>query len=109
MRLAYTGGQRARRTSVGRGGGIRQESEATYGKRARFSSRLSSEILSCCKGNCGRSGGRKRHAGSVTSRGSKVSLLLASRLHMATYLAGDPRGKNEDPTAGNALYMYVCV
>src|SRR6266699_7146977 len=75
--------QGARRMSTGRGGGIQQESEATYGKRARFSSRLSSEILSCCKGNCGRSGGRKRRAGSVTSRGSKVSLLLVGRLHMA--------------------------
>src|SRR6266568_995679 len=68
--------QGARRTSAGRGGGIRQESEATYGKHARFSSRLSSEILSCCKGNCGRSSSRERRTGSVTSRGSKVSLLL---------------------------------
>src|SRR6266436_1196635 len=85
--------QGAHRTSAGRGGGIRQESEATYGKRARFSSRLSSEILSCCKGNCRRSGGRKRRAGSVTSRGSKVSLLLVGRLHMAAYLAGDPKRK----------------
>ena len=85
--------QGARRTSAGRGGGIRRESEATYGKRARFSSWLSSEILSYCKGNCGRSGDRKRRAGSVTSRGSKVSLLLISRLHMATYLAGDPKRK----------------
>src|SRR6267143_4613491 len=55
--------QGARRMSVGRGRGIRQESEATYGKRARFSSQLSSEILSYCKGNCGRSGGRKRCVG----------------------------------------------
>src|SRR6266699_3630209 len=46
-----------------------------------------------CKGNCGRSGGRKRRAGSVTSRGSKVSLLLIGRLHMAAYLAGDPKRK----------------
>src|SRR6267143_68718 len=51
--------QGARRTSAGRGGGIRQESEATYGRHAKFSSRLSSEILSCCKGNCRWSGGRK--------------------------------------------------
>src|SRR6267143_5559758 len=65
--------QGARRMSAGQGGGIRKESEVTYGKHARFSSRLSSEILSCCKGNCGRSSGRKRRAGSVTSRGSKVS------------------------------------
>src|SRR6266568_4161455 len=49
--------------------------------------------LGDCKGNCGRSGGRKRHAGSVTSRGSKVSLLLIGRLHMAAYLAGDPKRK----------------
>src|SRR6266446_1188514 len=85
--------QGACRMSAGRGGGIQQESEATYGKRARFSSRLSSEILSCCKGNCRQSGGRKRHAGSVTSRGSKVSLLLIGKLHMAAYLAGDPKRK----------------
>src|SRR6266700_1178196 len=85
--------QGARRTSAGQGGGIRQESEATYGRCVRFSSRLSSEILSCCKGNCGRSSGRKRRMGSVTSRGSKVSLLLISRLYMATYLAGDPKRK----------------
>jgi hypothetical protein len=91
--IGTAGRQGARRTSAGRGGGIRQESEATYGKRAMFSNRLSGEILSYCKGNCGRSGGRKRRAGSVTSRGSKVSLLLIGRLHMAAYLAGDPKRK----------------
>ena len=85
--------QGACRTSAGRGGGIQQESKATYGKRTRFSYRLSGKILSCCKGNCRRSSGRKRRAGSVTSRGSKVSLLLIGRLHMATYLAGDPKRK----------------
>src|SRR6266700_4594675 len=61
--------QGARRTSTGRGGRIRQESEATYGKHVRFSSWLSSEILSCCKGNCGRSSDWKRRVGSVTNRG----------------------------------------
>src|SRR6266702_5826479 len=45
--IGTAGRQGARRTSAGGGGGIRQESEETYGKRARFSNRLSGEILSC--------------------------------------------------------------
>src|SRR6267378_5509360 len=53
--------QGAHRMSAGRGGGIRQESEATYGKCTRFSSRLSSKILSCCKGNCGWRIYKRRH------------------------------------------------
>ena len=71
VKVGAQGGQGARRTGVGRGGGIRWESKATYGARARFSSWLPSEILSYCKGNCGRSGGRKRYTGSATGRGSK--------------------------------------
>src|SRR5436853_3908831 len=83
VKVGAQGGQGARRTGVGRGGGIRWESKATYGACARFSSRLPSEILSYCKGNCGRSGGRRRRAGSATGRGSKVSLLRSSRLELA--------------------------
>ena len=59
VKVSTQGGQGAHRTGVGRGGGIRWESKAAYGARARFSSRLPSEILSYCKGNCGRSGGRR--------------------------------------------------
>src|SRR5437879_11587162 len=93
VKVGTQGGQRARTMGVGRGRGIRWESKAAYGARTRFSSRLPSEILSYCKGNCAQSGGRKRHAGSATGRGSKVSLLRSSRLQLATYLAGDPKRK----------------
>src|SRR5437016_1268739 len=71
VKVSAQGGQGARRTGVGRGGGIRWESEAAYGACARFLSQLPSEILSYCKGNCGQSGGRRQRAGSATGRGSK--------------------------------------
>ena len=37
----------------------------------------------------------------------KVSLLLSSRLHVATYLAGDPKRKEWGSPAGIALYTCV--
>jgi hypothetical protein len=40
-------------SSVGRGGGVRRESEAAYGDGEVREDRLSMEILSYCKGNCG--------------------------------------------------------
>ena len=41
------------RRSVHRGGGVRWESEATYGVCDALESQLSEGILSYCKGNCG--------------------------------------------------------
>ena len=73
MESEAEGGEGVLGSRVGRGGGVRRESEAAYGDSEVRKNWLSMEILSYCKGNCGRRVRKRKREG--TSRGSKVNIL----------------------------------
>ena len=97
--VGVDGGEGTFRRSVRRGGGVRWESEATYGVHDVLESRLSEGILSYCKGNCGPERIRRRDA-EVLAGDPKFSLLSNSKLNNKHTWQGIQRGKDKDPPAG---------